>query len=56
MKATSFLISRLTSEPVWNQSKKGTHEERTHELEALNFVFSFSVYNTYGFPQNFFKY
>lgn len=56
MKATSFLIRRLTSEPIWNPSKKGTHEERTHELEALKFLFTFSIYNIYSFFQKFSKY
>ena len=49
MQATSFLIRMLTSEPIWNPSKKGTHEERTHELEALKFLFMFSIYNIYSF-------
>lgn len=56
MQATSFLIRMLTSEPIWNPSKKGTHEERTHELEALKFLFMFSIYNIYSFSQNFSKY
>ena len=56
MTATSFLIISPTSEPIWNPSKKGTHDERTHELEALKFLFTFSIYNIYSFFQNFSKY